>query len=175
MHWTDHIRHHPHAVTVTERSFSSRLGRHHSRGNESVPERGSKRKSSKIKLSRGKAARNVDRSFRYAHQCNNNRILVSFTDGTNEYVEGITGFHSDDGIYSHGLQCVTILVGVYDCTTGQPILGLINQPFHNLDDDEVWHGRSIWGIAEEGVVETTLPFPNEASKRTKSIKILMYP
>ena len=36
---------------------------------------------------------------------------------------GLPVFHSDDGIYSRGLQCVTILVGVYDRTTGQPILG----------------------------------------------------
>ena len=34
---------------------------------------------------------------------------------------------------SNGLQVVTVLIGVYNLKTGQPVIGVINQPFaeHN--------------------------------------------
>lgn len=36
-------------------------------------------------------------------------------------------------IYHSGLPCVTVLVGVYDRISGQPVAGVVNQPFAEKD------------------------------------------
>ena len=43
-------------------------------------------------------------------------------DATNEYVEGQDS-EPCSGIYSRGLHCVTVLIGVFDKTTSLPIIG----------------------------------------------------
>ena len=43
-------------------------------------------------------------------------------DATNEYVGGRDS-EARSGIHSCGLQCVTVLIGVFDKTTSQPIMG----------------------------------------------------
>ncbi|KAK8780789.1 hypothetical protein V5799_017870, partial [Amblyomma americanum] len=59
--------------------------------------------------------------------------LVS--DSTSEYISGKWG-DEDEGssVVSSGLQCVSVLIGVYDRSTGLPVAGVVNQPFHHLDD-----------------------------------------
>ena len=32
-------------------------------------------------------------------------------------------------MYIKGLPCVTMLIGVYELSTGRPVVGVINQPF----------------------------------------------
>lgn len=46
-------------------------------------------------------------------------------DATNEYVEGRDS-ESRSGIHSGGLQCVTVLIGVFDKATTLPIIGELN-------------------------------------------------
>ena len=50
------------------------------------------------------------------------------SDSTNQYIHGQ---HSDptQGVYSSGLHTVTVLIGVFLKSTGEPIAGVINQPF----------------------------------------------
>jgi len=36
---------------------------------------------------------------------------------------------------TEGLQCVCVLVGVYEKSTGLPIIGVINQPFQSIDNN----------------------------------------
>lgn len=51
------------------------------------------------------------------------KLAFSFrVDATNEYVGGHES-ESCSGIHSCGLQCVTVLIGVFDKTTSQPIMG----------------------------------------------------
>lgn len=40
------------------------------------------------------------------------------------------------GLYLGGLQCVTVLIGAYVKSTGLPILGVVNQPFHTYQDSQ---------------------------------------
>ena len=58
--------------------------------------------------------------------------------GTNEYIQQQQG---DD----ERLRCVTILVGAFDMGTGEPVAGVVNQPFHTQDDSGHWSGRVVWG------------------------------
>lgn len=54
-------------------------------------------------------------------------------DSTYQYIKGISDALPVAGLYSQGLQCVTVLIGVYDLQTGLPVMGVMNQPFVNLD------------------------------------------
>lgn len=63
-------------------------------------------------------------------------IWIDPIDGTNEYIKGESKNSVHPKIPASGLQCVTILIGVYEISTGNPIIGIINQPFLNEKAEE---------------------------------------
>ncbi|XP_069682433.1 inositol polyphosphate 1-phosphatase isoform X2 [Periplaneta americana] len=67
-------------------------------------------------------------------------------DSTAEYISGEELKSSQGDIYQSGLQCVTVLIGVFDRISGQPILGVVNQPFH-IQHDSKWTGKCQWGVS----------------------------
>ncbi|XP_062383376.1 inositol polyphosphate 1-phosphatase-like [Sardina pilchardus] len=74
-------------------------------------------------------------------------VWVDPIDSTLQYIKGISNSVPEDSIYSRGLQCVTVLIGAYDLQTGEPLMGVINQPFAEMDDSKRWQGRFFWGIS----------------------------
>lgn len=60
-------------------------------------------------------------------------------------------FTNFPGITSTGLDCVTVLVGVYDITTGVPVIGVVAQPFRNKIEENVYTSALFWGIALPGL------------------------
>lgn len=56
-------------------------------------------------------------------------------------------FTNFPGITSTGLDCVTVLIGVYDMATGIPVIGVISQPFRNKIEDDIYTSSIYWGIA----------------------------
>lgn len=54
--------------------------------------------------------------------------LCLFVDATEEYIRGVARTNFPN-IPASGLECVTILIGLYDKGNGKPIGGIINQPF----------------------------------------------
>lgn len=56
--------------------------------------------------------------------------LLSFlaVDATEEYIRGVARTNYPN-IPASGLECVTVLIGLYDKGNGKPIGGIINQPF----------------------------------------------
>ena len=62
--------------------------------------------------------------------CDLKLLYICCSDSTSEYISGEEVKLSVGDIYHSGLQCVTVLIGVFDRISGQPILGVINQPFH---------------------------------------------
>ncbi|XP_049629229.1 inositol polyphosphate 1-phosphatase-like [Suncus etruscus] len=78
-------------------------------------------------------------------------IWVDPIDSTYQYIKGSADTKSNQGIYPSGLQCVTILIGVYDIQTGIPLMGVINQPFLSQDrDTHRWKGQCYWGLSYMG-------------------------
>ncbi|CAD6993704.1 unnamed protein product [Ceratitis capitata] len=73
-------------------------------------------------------------------------IWIDPIDGTAEYISGDSIFTDFPGITSTGLDCVTVLVGVYDRTTGIPVIGVVSQPFHNKLDENVYRSLVFWGV-----------------------------
>ncbi|XP_066256934.1 inositol polyphosphate 1-phosphatase [Euwallacea similis] len=69
-------------------------------------------------------------------------IWIDPIDGTNEYVKG--GYEQNNGqFYRKGLKCVTVLIGVFN-TQGQPVMGVINQPFFEAEIDSGF--QCHWGV-----------------------------
>ncbi|XP_017787318.1 PREDICTED: inositol polyphosphate 1-phosphatase [Nicrophorus vespilloides] len=73
-------------------------------------------------------------------------IWIDPIDSTAEYI-GAKETRTDCGVSVSGLSCVTVLIGVYQIETGLPILGIVNQPFSELAEDNRWRGRCHWGVS----------------------------
>lgn len=56
--------------------------------------------------------------------------LLSVADSTAEYISGKEVLSSVNGLYSGGLQCVTVLIGAFNYYDQIPVLGVVNQPFY---------------------------------------------
>lgn len=59
-------------------------------------------------------------------------IWIDPIDATAEYIQGKDKQSRHPQIKSNGLECVTVLLGVYEMETGAPIMGVINQPFKGV-------------------------------------------
>ncbi|KAJ8384097.1 hypothetical protein AAFF_G00208880 [Aldrovandia affinis] len=75
-------------------------------------------------------------------------LWVDPIDSTLQYIRGLSDCVPQQQIFSQGLQCVTVLIGVYHLQTGAPVMGVINQPF-SLQDPETlrWTGQYYWGVS----------------------------
>ncbi|XP_067891739.1 inositol polyphosphate 1-phosphatase-like isoform X2 [Heterodontus francisci] len=79
-------------------------------------------------------------------------VWVDPIDSTFQYIKGYADEKPKDGIYSKGLQCVTILIGVYNRSSGLPIMGVINQPFITRDPVSLrWRGQCFWGLSYKDI------------------------
>ncbi|OQV19194.1 Inositol polyphosphate 1-phosphatase [Hypsibius exemplaris] len=78
-------------------------------------------------------------------------IWVDPLDATAEYVSGKGSEKLFHGVFLSGLHCVTILIGVFDLKTGEPVMGVINQPFFEKDETtQIWKSRCVWGLSYAG-------------------------
>lgn len=64
-------------------------------------------------------------------------IWIDPIDATAEYIQGKEKTTRNPNIKQNGLDCVTVLLGVYETDGGQPIIGVINQPFKCTERGEV--------------------------------------
>lgn len=54
-------------------------------------------------------------------------VVMYILDATSQFISGARG----EAVEGHGLLCVTVLIGAYLRSTGEPVAGVINQPFYN--------------------------------------------
>ncbi|XP_073681935.1 inositol polyphosphate 1-phosphatase [Garra rufa] len=75
-------------------------------------------------------------------------IWIDPIDGTSQYIEGKEEEEPEEGFCPFGLPCALVLIGVYLRSTGQPVMGVINQPFNRKDfTGKGWKGRHVWGVS----------------------------
>lgn len=75
-------------------------------------------------------------------------IWIDPIDATAEYIgKGVTKATRFSFIPSTGLQCVTILIGVYDLDTGVPVMGVVNQPFSEELEDGMYKSKIYYGVS----------------------------
>lgn len=84
-------------------------------------------------------------------------LWIDPIDGTAEYINGNDVPSSIPNIQKSGLQCSTVLIGVYDKTTALPLIGVICIPFAIKDENErshksiIYYGACIKGIKYSNV------------------------
>lgn len=78
-------------------------------------------------------------------------LWIDPIDSTAEYIQGRT--EEDEPMIKVGLPCVTMLVGVFDRSTGSPIIGVVYQPFSKWINDE-WTHEYFYGISLPGFTIT---------------------
>ncbi|XP_072274902.1 inositol polyphosphate 1-phosphatase [Pyxicephalus adspersus] len=75
-------------------------------------------------------------------------VWVDPIDSTYQYIRGSADIVPSKGIYPKGLQCVTVLIGVYHIDTGLPVMGVVNQPFATRDPEtNRWKSQWYWGLS----------------------------
>ncbi|TSW21779.1 Inositol polyphosphate 1-phosphatase [Bagarius yarrelli] len=78
-------------------------------------------------------------------------IWIDPIDGTSQYIQGKEREISDDEFCPSGLPCALVLIGVYLRATGEPVMGVINQPFMRKDSTGKRQGRYLWGVSYEQI------------------------
>ncbi|KAM9444337.1 inositol polyphosphate 1-phosphatase [Clarias gariepinus] len=79
-------------------------------------------------------------------------IWIDPIDGTSQYIQGKEQEISDNKICPSGLPCALVLIGVYLRATGEPVMGVINQPFAYRDSkSKRWKGQNFWGVSYGGI------------------------
>lgn len=89
-------------------------------------------------------------------------IWIDPIDSTWEYISGTQEPPTLKNIHNKGLQCVTVLIGVFDRRTGEPVLGVVNQPFH-LCKSSQWLGKCYWGLSFEDKRFYSISLKNDSS------------
>ncbi|XP_054716507.1 inositol polyphosphate 1-phosphatase-like [Uloborus diversus] len=93
-------------------------------------------------------------------------IWIDPIDSTAEYIQAKADEINDSGILQYGLKCVCVLIGAYDLETGDPILGVINQPFYDKDLQSLkWRSKVYWGLAHQNASEISNNLKSEEIER----------
>ncbi|XP_062975862.1 inositol polyphosphate 1-phosphatase isoform X2 [Elgaria multicarinata webbii] len=94
-------------------------------------------------------------------------VWIDPIDSTNQYIRGCGNVVPVDGIYPSGLHSALVLIGVYNRHSGEPILGIINEPFfQEALPAHRWQSKYYWGIAYRGTNLSSLSQPQlQASPR----------
>ncbi|XP_015279147.1 PREDICTED: inositol polyphosphate 1-phosphatase [Gekko japonicus] len=78
----------------------------------------------------------------------NMAVWIDPIDSTNQYIRGRGDVVPVDGIYPSGLHSALVLIGVYNRHSGEPVLGIINEPFFQEQlPEHRWQSRYHWGIS----------------------------
>ncbi|KAG7477425.1 hypothetical protein MATL_G00069550 [Megalops atlanticus] len=87
-------------------------------------------------------------------------IWIDPIDATSQYIEGREEKVPEGELCTSGLQCALVLIGAYHRATGEPVMGVINQPFaHRDSSDQRWRGQHFWGVSCGTISASSLPRP----------------
>ncbi|CAJ1051717.1 inositol polyphosphate 1-phosphatase [Xyrichtys novacula] len=75
-------------------------------------------------------------------------IWIDPIDATSQYIEGREEVLEEGHLSPSGLHCALVLIGVFLRSTGEPVMGVINQPFNHKDPASGdWRGKHFWGVS----------------------------
>lgn len=102
---------------------------------------------------------------------NNCGVWIDPIDATGQYIKGEVGVEDEDGIIRDGLQCVAVLIGIFEKSSGSPVLGVVVQPFATYNSEtESWTGHTFWGICyKELKVTSFLPSTTSCERKPKIV------
>ncbi|KAM9759794.1 inositol polyphosphate 1-phosphatase isoform 1-T2 [Menidia menidia] len=74
-------------------------------------------------------------------------IWIDPIDATSQYIKGREEVLEEGHLSPSGLHCALVLIGAYLRSTGEPVMGVINQPFNHKDPaGGGWRGKHYWGV-----------------------------
>lgn len=73
-------------------------------------------------------------------------IWIDPIDATAEFINANDQSSNIQNVKKSGLKCATVLIGAYNKTTGEPFLGIINQPFAS-DENGKYASKIFYGIS----------------------------
>lgn len=89
-------------------------------------------------------------------------IWIDPIDATSQYIEGKEEVLQEGVLSPSGLHCALVLIGVYLRSTGEPVMGVINQPFnHKEPAGSGWRGKHFWGVSCDGINVCSLSRPKD--------------
>lgn len=108
-------------------------------------------------------------------------IWIDPIDATAEYIRAQDKTTKYPNIMASGLACVTVLIGVYETVRGDPIIGVINQPFGSKNESDDYESKIYWGMtigdlkfnnvqAVENEDRIAILSPSEQSKYVEFLK-----
>lgn len=101
-------------------------------------------------------------------------IWIDPIDSTAQYIGGKVGQPDMDGVTNGGLQCVVVLIGAFQKSSGLPIMGVANQPFWHRDEaSQQWSDQTTWGVCYEDLRFASVLQSKEEPSPTKSPVIIM--
>ncbi|XP_043979389.1 inositol polyphosphate 1-phosphatase [Gambusia affinis] len=75
-------------------------------------------------------------------------VWIDPIDATSQYIGGREEVVEEGRLSPSGLHCALVLIGVYLRSSGEPVMGVINQPFNNKDPAGTgWRGKHYWGVS----------------------------
>ncbi|XP_046882101.1 inositol polyphosphate 1-phosphatase [Hypomesus transpacificus] len=93
-------------------------------------------------------------------------IWIDPIDATSQYIEGREEVLVEGHLSPSGLQCALVLIGVYHRATGEPVMGVINQPFHHKDSTGGWKGQHFWGVSYGSFKACSVDRPKDGTKES---------
>ncbi|EDV91366.1 inositol polyphosphate 1-phosphatase [Drosophila grimshawi] len=73
-------------------------------------------------------------------------IWIDPIDATAEYISGASILSDKPDIAAAGLDCVTVLIGVYERDSGVPVIGVVLQPFGYKLGEHDYSSSLYWGV-----------------------------
>ncbi|XP_077386603.1 inositol polyphosphate 1-phosphatase [Festucalex cinctus] len=101
-------------------------------------------------------------------------IWIDPIDATSQYIEGREEMLEEGHLSPSGLHCALVLIGVYLRSTGEPVMGVINQPFHHKDPaGGRWRGKLFWGVSCGDVNMCSVSQPKTGPEGRRALSVVL--
>ncbi|XP_023279365.1 inositol polyphosphate 1-phosphatase [Seriola lalandi dorsalis] len=101
-------------------------------------------------------------------------IWIDPIDATSQYIEGREEVLEKGHLSPSGLHCALVLIGVYLRSTGEPVMGVINQPFNYKDaSGGGWRGKHFWGVSCGDINVCSLSRPKGNSESGRGLSVVL--
>ncbi|XP_041835644.1 inositol polyphosphate 1-phosphatase [Melanotaenia boesemani] len=101
-------------------------------------------------------------------------IWIDPIDATSQYIEGREEVVEEGVLSPSGLHCALVLIGVYLRSTGEPVMGVINQPFNHKDPTGGgWRGKHYWGVSYGNINVCSVSPPNCGPKGQQGLSVVL--
>lgn len=101
-------------------------------------------------------------------------IWIDPIDATSQYIEGREEVLEEGRLSPSGLHCALVLIGAYLRTTGEPVMGVINQPFNHKDPaGGGWRGKHFWGVSCGSVNVCSVSQPKHGPEGEQGLSVVL--